>query len=180
VPVNHGSDDFELDAGNYVSGEGRPPTKAQGGGHSASSDTFLASTEEETTIPSTVSASDPSVRVSAHAYGYTIFDKLYLRNGTFFVVTRDVESMPARERILSKSEGVPGGMGVDATDQVCFNFAHSLVSFALADWLVDGCMRTGTPVYLAFGSERAPWRVCECREGCYCFRLRPMAIPSCE
>jgi hypothetical protein len=90
--VNHGSgdnDDFEVDAGNYASGEGRPPSKPLAHGQSAGTNRFLASTEEETTIPSTVSASDPSVSVFAHAYGFTLFDKLYLRN---------VDSITAYER----------------------------------------------------------------------------------
>jgi hypothetical protein len=121
VPVNHGSedkdnDDFELDAGDaedYAGGESRPAPKPQ-----AHTDGFLASTQKETTIPSTVSVSDPSVRVEAHAYGFTLFDRLYLRNGTLFVVTKDVASFPPRDRILFKSEGLPGGVEVDATDQV--------------------------------------------------------------
>ncbi|KAJ2914186.1 hypothetical protein MD484_g6237, partial [Candolleomyces efflorescens] len=92
--------------------------------------TFLAPTNEETTIPSTpispttsssahpnVPIAPPGTSVQAHAYGFTLFDKLYLRNGTLYVVTADRGAFPPRDRILFKSEGVQGGMGVEATDQ---------------------------------------------------------------
>ncbi|KAJ2925006.1 hypothetical protein H1R20_g12078, partial [Candolleomyces eurysporus] len=113
VPVNQDTDSFELeagDAGNYASEE--VPSSPSSLPHT----NYLASTEEETTIPSTSLASDPSVSVSAHAYGFTVFDKLYLRNGTFFVVTKDLKSMPPRERILSKV-GAEGWSEEPATDQ---------------------------------------------------------------
>lgn len=134
VPVNHGSedkdnDDFELDtgdAGDYTSGESRPAPKPQ-----AHTDGFLASTQKETTIPSTVSVSDPSVRVEAHVYGFTLFDRLYLWNGTLFVVTKDVASFPPRDRILFKSEGLLGGVGVDVMDQVRLCY-HSQGIFCLS------------------------------------------------
>ncbi|KAJ2914187.1 hypothetical protein MD484_g6236, partial [Candolleomyces efflorescens] len=123
VPVNHGleDDEFELGGpGNYDSSSSssssspssvNPPTTP------ITPTSHIASTDEETTIPSTVSSSDPSVRVEAHTYGFTVFDKLYLRNGTFFVVTKDAGAFPPRGRILFKSEGVEGGVEVDATDQ---------------------------------------------------------------
>ncbi|KAJ3829144.1 hypothetical protein EV361DRAFT_7532 [Lentinula raphanica] len=37
----------------------------------------------------------------AHAYGFTIFDNLYFRNGTLFVVNSDLSIFPQRETILS-------------------------------------------------------------------------------
>ncbi|RXW21580.1 hypothetical protein EST38_g4287 [Candolleomyces aberdarensis] len=112
VPVNHNTD-FEPDAGDA----GSSASEEVPSSHSSLPHTnYLASTDEETTIPSTALASDPSVTIPAQTYGFTVFDKLYLRNGTFFVVTKDPKSMPPRERILSKGEA-PGSPDEPATDE---------------------------------------------------------------
>jgi protein O-GlcNAc transferase len=37
----------------------------------------------------------------AHAWGFTVFDHLYLRNGTFYVVTANVSSFPPRTSLIS-------------------------------------------------------------------------------
>ncbi|KIK70046.1 hypothetical protein GYMLUDRAFT_150961 [Collybiopsis luxurians FD-317 M1] len=45
----------------------------------------------------------PSTQIpgGAHAYGYTLFDNLYLRNGTFYVVTEERSRFPALDALLS-------------------------------------------------------------------------------
>ncbi|KAF8997469.1 hypothetical protein BDQ17DRAFT_1283867 [Cyathus striatus] len=45
----------------------------------------------ETTIP-----------VGAHVHGFTVFDHLYVRNGTFYVVTSDVSSFPPRRNLIGR------------------------------------------------------------------------------
>ncbi|KAJ6570957.1 hypothetical protein DFH09DRAFT_916709 [Mycena vulgaris] len=55
-----------------------------------------------TTIPS-----------GAHVHGFTVLDNIYLRNGTFYVVSTDPASLPSRERMLSRP--VQGMDGVDTT-----------------------------------------------------------------
>ncbi|KAJ6484476.1 hypothetical protein C8R47DRAFT_555808 [Mycena vitilis] len=61
-----------------------------------------------TTIPS-----------GAHVHGFTVFDNLYLRNGTLYVVASDAErvALPLRERLLSRPVERVGGVGVEATDE---------------------------------------------------------------
>ncbi|KAJ3996667.1 hypothetical protein F5050DRAFT_1757906 [Lentinula boryana] len=55
-----------------------------------SDDKNLSTNYKSTTIPR-----------GAHAYGFTIFDNLYLRNGTLFAVSSDLSKFPPRETILS-------------------------------------------------------------------------------
>ncbi|KAF8996225.1 hypothetical protein BDQ17DRAFT_1392068 [Cyathus striatus] len=45
----------------------------------------------ETTIPG-----------GAHVHGFTVFDHLYVRNGTFYVVTSDVSSFPPRKNLIGR------------------------------------------------------------------------------
>ncbi|KAJ4468696.1 hypothetical protein J3R30DRAFT_3384682 [Lentinula aciculospora] len=44
---------------------------------------------------------DTRIARGAHAHGFTLFDNLYLRNGTLFVVSSDLLKFPPRETILS-------------------------------------------------------------------------------
>ncbi|KAJ7258492.1 hypothetical protein C8J57DRAFT_1472258 [Mycena rebaudengoi] len=55
-----------------------------------------------TTIPS-----------GAHVPGFTLLDHLYLRNGTFYIITSDRASFPPRENLLSRPVEVVGGDWVD-------------------------------------------------------------------
>ncbi|KAF8150528.1 hypothetical protein K438DRAFT_1865559, partial [Mycena galopus ATCC 62051] len=55
-----------------------------------------------TTIPS-----------GTHVPGFTLLDRLYLRNGTFYVVTLDRASFPPRENLLSRPVENVGGHWVD-------------------------------------------------------------------
>ncbi|KAJ6614757.1 hypothetical protein B0H10DRAFT_2043945 [Mycena sp. CBHHK59/15] len=54
---------------------------------------------------------------NAHVNGFTVLDNIYLRNGTFYVVTPDPASLPPRNRLLSRP--IPRGPGVEieATDE---------------------------------------------------------------
>ncbi|KAF7349429.1 hypothetical protein MSAN_01732800 [Mycena sanguinolenta] len=54
---------------------------------------------EETVIPS-----------GAHVHGFTVLDNIYLRDGTFYVVTDD-PSFPPRNRLLSRPVEMKGGGG---------------------------------------------------------------------
>ncbi|KAF8908539.1 hypothetical protein CPB84DRAFT_1674248 [Gymnopilus junonius] len=49
------------------------------------------------------------------ASGFTIFDRLYLRNGTFFMVTSDPSALPHLKFIISKPEDRGGGRNLDPT-----------------------------------------------------------------
>ncbi|KAJ6476926.1 hypothetical protein C8R45DRAFT_1008269 [Mycena sanguinolenta] len=55
---------------------------------------------EETVIPS-----------GAHVHGFTVLDNIYLRDGTFYVVTDDPASFPPRDRLLSRPVEMKGGGG---------------------------------------------------------------------
>ncbi|TFK41786.1 hypothetical protein BDQ12DRAFT_663800 [Crucibulum laeve] len=60
----------------------------------------------ETTIPG-----------GAHVHGFTVMDKLYLRNGTFFVLTSDVMSWPPRVNLLSHPVDLGQGDKLLPTDE---------------------------------------------------------------
>lgn len=53
---------------------------------------------------------------NAVAHGFTVFDSLYLRGGTFYVVTKDRASFPELRHILSHP--VDLGKGDEPTDKV--------------------------------------------------------------
>ncbi|KAE9403554.1 hypothetical protein BT96DRAFT_878635 [Gymnopus androsaceus JB14] len=57
----------------------------------------------------------PSTRIpgGAHSYGYSIFDNLYLRNGTFYVVTADRSRFPSLDALLAVP--LDRGVGFDLT-----------------------------------------------------------------
>ncbi|KAJ7129079.1 hypothetical protein C8R46DRAFT_1363306 [Mycena filopes] len=70
-----------------------------------------ASAEEDpsdlrhTTIPS-----------GAHVHGFTVLDNIYLRNGTFYVVTANRSTFPPRDRLLSRPIDL-GNKDMEPTDE---------------------------------------------------------------
>ncbi|PPQ76079.1 hypothetical protein CVT26_004600 [Gymnopilus dilepis] len=60
----------------------------------------------ETTLP-----------IGTPASGFTIFDRLYVRNGTLYVVASDSSSLPHLKFIISKPEDRGGGRNLDPTPQ---------------------------------------------------------------
>lgn len=79
----------------------------------------LALTTEETVIPSTPIPSNPTTQQKAHVHGFTVFDKLYLRGGTLYVVTSDPD-FPPRNLLLAKPLPLTNEdqSGFVATDEV--------------------------------------------------------------
>ncbi|TFK25332.1 hypothetical protein FA15DRAFT_668559 [Coprinopsis marcescibilis] len=75
----------------------------------------LASTTEETTIPS-VKLPGTDTRQSAWVDGFAILDKLYLRNGTFYIVTSGSE-FPSRDHLIAKWLKMEKGVDLEATDK---------------------------------------------------------------
>ena len=67
----------------------------------------IASTTAETVIPG-----------GAHAPGFTIFDRLYLRAGIFYVVTANPSSWPPRRYLIAKPLEVGAGHQLEPTDEV--------------------------------------------------------------
>ncbi|KAE9403549.1 hypothetical protein BT96DRAFT_990210 [Gymnopus androsaceus JB14] len=61
----------------------------------------IASEHNNANANAALSYKSTTIPDGAHANGFTIFDNLYLRNGTLFVVTANVEAFPAKEAILS-------------------------------------------------------------------------------
>jgi len=70
-------------------------------------DTTIANTTAETVIPG-----------GAHAPGFTVFDRLYLRAGTFYVVTADPSSWPPRRFLIAKPFEIGTGQDLEPTDEV--------------------------------------------------------------
>lgn len=54
------------------------------------------------------------------ARGFTVLDRLYMKNGTFFVVTGDSSRFPPREHIISRPVDVGVGNDIAPTDKVSY------------------------------------------------------------
>ncbi|KAJ3523232.1 hypothetical protein NMY22_g11535 [Coprinellus aureogranulatus] len=58
--------------------------------------------EVETTTPTVPLSPTSQTRVGAHTWGFNVLDNLYLRNGTFYVLTSDKESVPSKVEIIHR------------------------------------------------------------------------------
>jgi len=52
--------------------------------------------------------------------GFTIFDRLYVKNGTLFVVSSKPTAFPEKNRILARPLDTGHGHPLDPTPQVCY------------------------------------------------------------
>ncbi|TEB37366.1 hypothetical protein FA13DRAFT_1726446 [Coprinellus micaceus] len=59
-------------------------------------------TDLGTTTPSVPYALGSDLKVGAHTWGYSVLDRLYLRNGTFYIVTSDRDSLPTKAEIIHR------------------------------------------------------------------------------
>jgi hypothetical protein len=75
----------------------------------------------ETTIPN-----------GAHIHGFTVLDSIYLRNGTFYVVTANRTSFPPRDRLLSRPVELRAGADTEPTDEVSLRPLHCVLAFYFA------------------------------------------------
>ena len=67
---------------------------------------YNASTQVETTIP----GSEPVT-------GFTLLDRLYLKNGTFFIVTTNISAFPPRWNMIAPGKDLSSG-NMEPTDKV--------------------------------------------------------------
>ena len=65
-------------------------------------DAQIQPTDLETTSPLVPYALGSDLRVGAHTWGYSVLDRLYLRNGTFYLVTSDRANLPPKEEIIHR------------------------------------------------------------------------------
>jgi len=79
--------------------------------------------------PSTPTVSTETTQPGSNTHGFNLFDNLYLRNGTFYIVTSTPSSFMPRNHIVSRP--IPRGEGVDiqATDQVRIFLRHLIPGF---------------------------------------------------
>lgn len=61
----------------------------------------LRPSHAETTIPQVLRSLDSTTRVNAWSDGFTMFDTLYLKNGTFYAVTTHPQDFPPRDHIMT-------------------------------------------------------------------------------
>lgn len=73
-----------------------------------------ASTSSETTLP-----------VNSATPGFTIFDRLYVRNKTLYAVTSNPEAFPSLVYILSQAKDRKNGENIDPTSKVSFLLSTS-------------------------------------------------------
>ncbi|KAJ7135780.1 hypothetical protein C8R44DRAFT_388680 [Mycena epipterygia] len=57
---------------------------------------------------------------NAYIHGFTVLDNIYLRNGTFYVVTPDRPSFPSLDRLLSLPIELDSGVNAEPTDELQF------------------------------------------------------------
>ena len=62
----------------------------------------LQRTDIETTTPSVLRSLDSDVKIGAYEWGFNVLDKLYSRNGTFYLVTSDKSRLPSKAEIILK------------------------------------------------------------------------------
>ncbi|KAF7350300.1 hypothetical protein MVEN_01334100 [Mycena venus] len=82
--------------------------------------TLVQSTVDPHPTPNTIKTSGwemTTIPSGAHVHGFTVLDNIYLRNGTFYVVTDDRTSLPPRDRLLSLPIDLKGGVKMDPTDE---------------------------------------------------------------
>ena len=65
-----------------------------------------------------VPITETSLATTAHTPGFTIFDQLFLRNKTFYVVTSSPETFPPISYIISQPSDKKAGLNIDPTGQV--------------------------------------------------------------
>ncbi|EAU82121.2 hypothetical protein CC1G_09580 [Coprinopsis cinerea okayama7 len=73
----------------------------------------LVSTRDPTTIPS---VTIPGGQQRAFVDGFSMIDRLYLRNGTFYIVTND-PTFPPRKALIGKPVALSNGVDSEATDK---------------------------------------------------------------
>mgnify|MGYP007051633627 FL=1 len=71
-----------------------------------------------TTVASTFLYNKPSITIHAQTHGFAVYDHLYLRNGTFYIVTDDPSQFLDREDILSDIVVKVSGVDVNLSGQV--------------------------------------------------------------
>lgn len=82
-------------------------------------DAHYPTTLEETPMAFDISIPTESAILGVTAIpGFTLFDRLYLRNGTFYVVSSDMTSLPPRRNILAPPVDVGKGHDMEPTDRV--------------------------------------------------------------
>lgn len=64
--------------------------------------TQLQSTDLETGVPMVPYKLDSDVKVGASTWGFNVLDKLYLRNGTFYIVANDRNVIPTKKEIIHR------------------------------------------------------------------------------
>lgn len=80
----------------------------------------LSETKPDTRITETI------LPPGTHASGFTIYERLYVWNGTFYVVTRDKNAHPDLKHVLSKGMDRGTTENIDPTDKVCFFVVYVL------------------------------------------------------
>lgn len=67
--------------------------------------------------PSTLTVSTETTQPGSNTHGFNLFDNLYLRNGTFYIVTSTPSSFMPRNHIVSRPTRRGEGIDIQATDQ---------------------------------------------------------------
>jgi hypothetical protein len=99
------------------------------------------STQVETSIPG-----------SEVVTGFTLLDRVYLRGGTFFIVTANQSAFPPKRNMIAPGLDMGAGHNMEPTDKVLSYKDHSL-------WRVKitNCLCQGTTHYRSRGSRKSPW-----------------------
>ncbi|KAG5643030.1 hypothetical protein DXG03_001642 [Asterophora parasitica] len=65
----------------------------------------------------TLTAIETTIPGGEVVYGFSLLDRLYLRKGTFYVVTSDTSTFPSRKHMIARPLDIGSGRDVDPTDK---------------------------------------------------------------
>ncbi|KAF5383003.1 hypothetical protein D9615_004886 [Tricholomella constricta] len=77
-------------------------------------DGSLAKKPHKDTTPTTIETTIPGGEV---VYGFSLLDQLYLRKGTFYIVTSDKAAFPLKRHIIARPLDIGAGNDLDPTDK---------------------------------------------------------------
>jgi len=73
---------------------------------------------ELTTTGSVIHITETVLPLEIHASGFTMYERLYVRNGTLYVVMKDKSKHPDLLHVLSKGMDMGTGENIDPTEKV--------------------------------------------------------------
>jgi hypothetical protein len=129
---------------------------SQNAGLYSSSYTGISRSHESQFDPSTSTSTqvETSIPGSELVTGFALLDRLYLRNGTFFIVTANQSAFPPRRNIISPGMDMGAGHDMEPTDKV-------LICSVRVPYQKYKLYSPGTSVYRPGRRGEGAWTKCD-------------------